>query len=69
MQQVPTTSNLLFTNFSNNNTPFSEILGPRNSPESMDICKCKTAVQEREQRIPSKILTYLSHLYFKVAHL
>ncbi|KAH3891581.1 hypothetical protein DPMN_015685 [Dreissena polymorpha] len=53
-----------FTNSSNNNTPFSEILGLRNSPESMDICKYNTAVQEREQRRPSKLQTYLSHLYF-----
>ncbi|KAH3689847.1 hypothetical protein DPMN_194619 [Dreissena polymorpha] len=51
-------------NFSNKNTPFSEIPGHRNSPESMDICKCNTAVQERQQRRPSELQTYLSHLFY-----
>ncbi|KAH3747417.1 hypothetical protein DPMN_181843 [Dreissena polymorpha] len=46
------------------NTSFSEIIGLRNSTKSMDICKCNTTVQERKQRRPSKLQTYLSYLYF-----
>ncbi|KAH3729363.1 hypothetical protein DPMN_055331 [Dreissena polymorpha] len=52
--QTSGSKRIKFTNFSHNNTTFSEIIGLRNSPKSMDICKCNTAVQERKQRRPSK---------------